>query len=168
MDAARLIAVTRRALAEACDAGTVIEECWQAQALVQAVGCLLAVQGAPELRPAARALSDAVGQVRGLAPARGRRSRTPRAAGLSGVRDLTRSLRQLLAILGEVSAALVVITGESEQEAVYWQGIGALDAVDESADRVRALLQQHQARRPDETCGGRAGAGREPRGWPEP
>lgn len=59
MDAVRLIGVGRRALAESQDPRDIMREAWQAQALAQAIGSRLAMQGPPELRGEALGLSEA-------------------------------------------------------------------------------------------------------------
>ncbi|TFE48559.1 hypothetical protein E3E14_17545, partial [Streptomyces sp. ICN441] len=61
MDAERLVAIGRRALAECRVAFDVVAEAWQAQALAQAIGGRLAVSGPQELRGEARGLSEAGG-----------------------------------------------------------------------------------------------------------
>ena len=116
MDACRLIAATRGALAHARDAEAVVAEAWQAKALVEAVGSRLEVGGEPGVRA-------------GLV----------RAARLTGVRRPREALRELLEILTEVVAALVMIA-RSADICLYWQCVEAVDAVDEATDQVRALL----------------------------
>jgi hypothetical protein len=44
-------------------------------------------------------------------------------------------------LLGEITHALVGLTGAVQDEGAYWQCIEALDAVDEAKDRVRALTR---------------------------
>ncbi|MEU1625909.1 DUF6099 family protein [Streptomyces sp. NPDC020096] len=149
MDAARLIAATRHALAQATEVAAVIAEAWQAQALAQAIGGFLAVRGDPASRDAARALCLAGDRARDAAQPPGARANAVRAAGLTGVRDPTAALRLLLAILAETGAALAAIACATEDERVYWQCIDALDATDDSKDRVRALLRRYEALRPD-------------------
>ena len=142
MDATRLITANRQALAQAADVAAVIAEAWQAQALAQAVGASLATRGDTELREVARALCPAGGRARDPAQPPGLRSPVIRAARLTGVRDPTAALRQLLALLAETGAALATLACTTEDERDYWQCIDALDATDETKDRVRALLRQ--------------------------
>jgi hypothetical protein len=141
MEAARLIVATRHALDRARDVRDLIAEAWQAQALAEAVGGHLALHGDPALRPAALSLCEAGGRACGtLQLPDGARAAPVRAARLSGVRDPRAVLRGLLAILGEVVVALVAAVCATEDEELYWQCIDAVDAADESKDRVRALL----------------------------
>lgn len=121
MDAVRLIAATRYAVAHAGDAEAVVAEAWQAQALVEAVGSRLTAGGEQRVR---------------AGPAR--------AAVLTGVRDPRAALRGLLEILAEVGAALVAVARVTEEVPVYWQSVEAADAADEAADRVRALLTRYE------------------------
>jgi hypothetical protein len=142
MDAARLIVATRHALDRARDVGDLIAEAWQAQALAEAVGSHLALHGDPAFRSAALSLCEAGSQGCGALqrPAGVGAAAPVRAARLSGVRDPRAVLRGLLAILGEVVVALVAAVCATEDEELYWQCIDAVDAADESKDRVRALL----------------------------
>jgi hypothetical protein len=149
MDATRLIAATRQALTQAANVAALMAEAWQAQALAQAVGGFLAVCGDGGLRDAARALFLAGGNTRDAAQPPGARSPVIRAARLSGVRDPTAALRQLLALLAETGAALATLACTTEDEREYWQCVDALDATDEIRDRVRALLRQCGAARPE-------------------
>lgn len=50
MDAVRLIAAGRHALAQSGAAWDIVGEAWQAQALAQGIGSWLAVTGPPELK----------------------------------------------------------------------------------------------------------------------
>lgn len=122
MDAIRLIAATRQAVAHAGDEQALVAEAWQAQALVEAVGSRLAAGGGSAVR---------------AGPAR--------AAVLTGVRDPGRALRALLEILAEVVAALVAVARATEEVSVYWQSVEAADAAAEAADGVRALLARYDA-----------------------
>ncbi|MCQ4045876.1 DUF6099 family protein [Streptantibioticus rubrisoli] len=149
MDATRLITATRQALAQAADVATAIAEAWQAQALAQAIGGCLAARGDAGLRDTARALFLAGGRTRDAAQPPGARSPVIRAARLTGVRDPTAALRQLLALLAETGAALATLACTTEDEREYWQCVDALDATDETRDRVRALLRQCGAARPE-------------------
>ncbi len=149
MDATRLITATRQALAQAPDVAAMIAEAWQAQALAQAVGACLAARGDPASRDAARALCLAGGRARDTAGPQGSRPLAVRAARLTGVRDPTTALRRLLALLAETGAALATLACTTEDERDYWSCVDALDATDETKDRVRALLRQYGTRRPD-------------------
>jgi Family of unknown function (DUF6099) len=122
MDAIRLIAATRQAVAHAGDPQELVAEAWQAQVLVEAVGGRLAAGRGPEVR---------------AGPAR--------AAVLTGVRDPVRALRALLEILAEVVAALVAVARAAEEVSVYWQAVEAADAAVEAVDGVRALLARYGA-----------------------
>lgn len=121
MDATRLIAATRHALAHAVDAQTIVAEAWQAQALVAAVGERLATNGDHPSR---------VGSVR--------------AARLTVVRDPGLALRELLEISTEARAALVAIARSTEEVPLYWQCVEAADAVGDAADQVRPLLTRYE------------------------
>ncbi|MFE3492148.1 DUF6099 family protein [Streptomyces sp. NPDC059175] len=142
MDAERLIAVARRALAECGAALDVVAEAWQVQVLAQAVGGQLAVCGPQELRSEARGLSETGGRVGGPVDARSLHSGTLRAAQLTGVADPRKALTALVALLGEAGMALVGVACATDEEGLYWQCIEAIDAVDESSDRARAMLRR--------------------------
>ncbi|MFE0271486.1 DUF6099 family protein [Streptomyces sp. NPDC058992] len=142
MDAERLVAIGRRALAECRTALDVVAEAWQAQALAQAVGSRLAVNGPQELRGEARGLSEAGGRAGMLADPAVLRSGGPRAARLTEVADPGRSLDALGILLGEVGIALVGVACATDEEGLYWQCIEAIDAADESSDHVRAMLHR--------------------------
>ncbi|MDI9888121.1 DUF6099 family protein [Streptomyces sp. HNM0645] len=142
MDAERLVAIGRRALAECRTALDVVEEAWQAQALAQAIGGRLAVSGPQELRGEARGLSEAGGRAGMLADPAVLRSGGPRAARLSEVADPGGSLDALGTLLGEVGIALVGVACATDEEGLYWQCIEAIDAADESSDHVRAMLHR--------------------------
>ncbi|MFD8144150.1 DUF6099 family protein [Streptomyces sp. NPDC059708] len=153
MDAVRLIAAGRHALARSAAAWDIVGEAWQAQALAQGVGGWLAVTGPPELRAEARGLGEAggrgcgaidraaLGDGEGLAP-----EQPPRAAQLTGVADVRQALLGLQALLGEVGIALVGVACATDDESLYWQCIESIDAADESSDRVRALLRRMAVR----------------------
>lgn len=151
MDAERLVDVSLHALAGSADALDVMAEAWQAQALAQAVGVQLAVSGPPELRAGARELGEAGGRGCGSADhpvlwAAG----GIRAFRLSGVADARAALKGLGVLLVEVGVALVAVACETEEEGLYWQCIEAIDAADESRDRVDGILRRLM------TGGGRA------------
>lgn len=154
MDAERLIAVARRALAECGVALEVVAEAWQVQILAQAIGGRLAACGPQELRGEARGLSETGGRGGGPVDPRPLHSGTLRAAQLTGVADPRRALTALAVLLGEVGIALVGVACATDEEGLYWQCIEAIDAVDESTDRVRAMLRRlslrdHSPGRPD-------------------
>ncbi|MEI5007682.1 DUF6099 family protein [Streptomyces sp. PmtA] len=142
MDAERLVAIGRRALAECRAALDVVAEAWQAQALAQAIGSQLAVSGPQELRGEARGLSEAGGRAGMLADPAVLRAGGPRAAQLTEVADPGRSLDALGTLLGEVGIALVGVACATDEEGLYWQCIEAIDAADESSDHVRAMLHR--------------------------
>ncbi|MEV6315617.1 DUF6099 family protein [Streptomyces sp. NPDC051776] len=144
MDAVGLIGATRHALARTRQVEDIVAEAWQAQALAEAVGSHLAVNGPLELRSEARGLSEAGGRACGAlrSPPGGR----ARAAELTGVQDARTVLQRLGGLLGEVGIALVAVACGADEESLYWQCIEAIDAADESSDRVRGLLRQLEAR----------------------
>ncbi|WP_405713070.1 DUF6099 family protein [Streptomyces xanthophaeus] len=148
MDAVRLIAAGRHALAQSGAAWDIVSEAWQAQALAQGLGGWLAVTGPPELRPEARGLGEAGGRGCGVldrAALRGEGitpDHSPRAAQLTAVADVRQALLGLQALLGEVGIALVGVACGTDDEGLYWQCIESIDAADESSDRVRALLRR--------------------------
>jgi hypothetical protein len=144
MDAVRLISVTRQALAQARAAEEIVAEAWQAQALAQAVGSHLVVKGPAELRSAARGLSEA--GVRACGMMRWTDAAGPRAAHLSEVRDPRSALLGLGGLLGEVGIALVGVACAADEETLYWQCMEAIDAADDSSDRVHGLLRRLAAR----------------------
>ncbi|MGP3922734.1 DUF6099 family protein [Streptomyces sp. 8N616] len=144
MDAVRLIGATRHALAQSLAAEEIVAEAWQAQALAQAVGSHLAANGPLELRSEARGLSEAGGRACGALHRHG--SDRARAAQLSAVQDPRSVLIVLGGLLGEVGIALVGVACAADEETLYWQCIEAIDAADESSDRVRGLLRQLAAR----------------------
>ncbi|KJY43904.1 hypothetical protein VR46_22380 [Streptomyces sp. NRRL S-444] len=148
MDAVRLIAAGRHALAQSGAAMDIVGEAWQAQALAQGIGSWLAVTGPPELRSEARGLGEAGGRGCGVldrAALRGEGSAPdypPRAAQLTEVADVRQALLGLQALLGEVGIALVGVACATDDEGLYWQCIESIDAADESSDRVRAALRR--------------------------
>lgn len=142
MDAERLIGVSRHALAGSADALEVIAEAWQAQALAQAIGNQLALTGPKELKGAARELAEAGGRGCGLPDQPGLRTGGVRGAQLSAVPDPGAALAGLGVLLGEVGIALVAVACDTDEEALYWQCIEAIDAADESNDRVGGMLRR--------------------------
>ncbi|MEV7682739.1 DUF6099 family protein [Streptomyces sp. NPDC088341] len=146
MDAERLIGVSRHALAGSAEALDVIAEACQAQALAQAIGNQLALSGPQELRAEARELGEAGGRGGGPPDQPGLCPGGIRAGQLSGVRDPGGALTRLGELLGEVGIALVAVACATDEEGLYWQCIEAIDAVDESSDRVGAMLRRLSAR----------------------
>ncbi|WP_327279095.1 MULTISPECIES: DUF6099 family protein [unclassified Streptomyces] len=148
MDAVRLIAAGRHALAQSGAAMDIVGEAWQAQALAQGMGSWLAVTGPPELRSEARGLGEAGGRGCGVLDRAALRGEgrapdyPPRAAQLTGVADVRQALLGLQALLGEVGIALVGVACATDDEGLYWQCMESIDAVDESSDRVRAVLRR--------------------------
>ncbi|MFI1971523.1 hypothetical protein BLA24_31270 [Streptomyces cinnamoneus] len=142
MDAARLIEVTRHALARAGAVEDIVVEAWQAQALAEAVGSHLAAHGPFEVRAAARGLSEAGGRASGALCRIALRAGGLRAAQLGEVRDPWSALTDLGDLLGEVGIALVGVACACEEDAVYWQCIEAIDAADETSDRISGLLRR--------------------------
>ncbi len=148
MDAVRLIAAGRHALAQSGAAMDIVGEAWQAQALAQGMGNWLAVSGLPELRSEARGLGEAGGRGCGVFDRSALRDegrapdRPPRAVQLTGVSDVRQALLGLQALLGEVGIALVGVACGTDDESLYWQCIESIDAADESSDRVRAILRR--------------------------
>ncbi|MEV7374911.1 DUF6099 family protein [Streptomyces sp. NPDC090301] len=158
MEAERLVALGRHALAESGSAQDIVAEAWQAQALAQAIGNHLALCGPQELRGEARGLGE-IGEY----PAWG--AGGPRAARLSEVAEPRGALTALGELLGEVGIALVGVACATDDEGLYWQCIEAIDAADESSDRVRGMLRRlavgdGERARPPDAARGRAGPGR--------
>ncbi|MFD9910236.1 DUF6099 family protein [Streptomyces sp. NPDC059063] len=145
MDAMRLIEATRCALARSQNPAAVVAEVWQSQALAQAIGGRLAVGGPPELRGEALGLSELSGRGCGLLdpPPPGTRIR---AGCLTGIADPHDSLLNLGALLGEAGIALVSVAMSADEEGLYWQCMEAIDAADESRDRVLEMLRRLAAR----------------------
>ncbi|MEU0272951.1 DUF6099 family protein [Streptomyces sp. NPDC006307] len=146
MDAERLIVAGRGGLAESRVALDIVAEAWQAQALAQAIGRHLALYGPPELRNDARGLSEIGGRGGTVPDHPGLRGGGVRAARLTDVSDVRGTLRALGALLGEVGMALVGVACATDEEGLYWQCIEAIDAADESSDRVRVMLRRLTAR----------------------
>jgi hypothetical protein len=142
MEAERLIEAGRSALAGSRGAPAVMAEAWQAQALARAVGGQLARCGPAELRTEARGLSEicALGSAvfgHPMVPASG-----VRATQLTEVADVSGALAALVQLLGETGIALVGVACGTEEEGLYWQCIEAIDAVDESVDRVHGMMRR--------------------------
>lgn len=142
MDAVRLVRATRRSLGEAWSVPDLITETWQAQALAQAVGGHLALHGPPELRTPGFRVCEAGGRACGMAGPSSARAGPLRAALLTGIRDPGETVRELRDLLTELGSALASVAGTTEEESVYWECIDAVDAADESKDRVSALLRE--------------------------
>jgi hypothetical protein len=153
MDAVRLIGVCRHALAQSRTEQGTVAEAWQAQALAQAIGSHVALSGPPELRTEARGLGESA--------RRGCAALDPvelpmgavRAAQLTEVPDVRTALTGLGILLGEVGIALVVVGCATEVDGLYWQCIEAVDAADESGDRVRGMLRRLTLREQDRSSG---------------
>ncbi|MBT2365555.1 hypothetical protein J7E88_09550 [Streptomyces sp. ISL-10] len=142
--ATRLIATCRHALAQSPSTENILTEALEAQALVQAIGGALAVTGPADLRGGARGLAEAGSRGCGVIDrdAAVWATRVPRAAMLTGVSDLARTLEALAGLLGDVGIALVGVAMVTDDESVYWQCIEAIDAADESSGLVRGLLRR--------------------------
>ncbi|MET9950498.1 DUF6099 family protein [Streptomyces sp. NPDC006339] len=141
MEAERLVATGRHALAESRTAQDIVAEAWQTQALAQAIGSHLALCGPQELRGEARGLSE-IGGGRGVVDHPVLRTGGLRAVQLTAVGDARAALTALGALLGEVGIALVGVACATDEEGLYWQCIEAIDAADEAGDRVRAMLRR--------------------------
>ncbi|MEV6113327.1 DUF6099 family protein [Streptomyces sp. NPDC052109] len=146
MDAVRLILASRRALACGADAGEIMAEVWQAQALAQAIGSRLAVSGPPELRGEALGLTELAGRGCGVLDPPDLDLGDLRAAQLTELDDARETLLCLGGLLGEVGIALVGIASAAADETTYWQCMEAIDAADESRDRVLEMLRKLAAR----------------------
>ncbi|MGW2523116.1 DUF6099 family protein [Streptomyces sp. NPDC001617] len=142
MDAVRLIVTSRRALAVGGGAPEILTEVWQAQALAQAIGSRLAVSGPPELRGEALGLTELAGRGCGVLDAPDLATEDLRAAQLTDLGDARQALLCLGGLLGEVGIALVGLACAVADEATYWQCMEAIDAADESRDRVRDMLRK--------------------------
>ncbi|MEU3249839.1 DUF6099 family protein [Streptomyces sp. NPDC006997] len=142
MDAVRLIVTSRRALAGSGEVPHILTEVWQAQALAQAIGSHLAVTGPPELRGEARGLTELAGRGCGVLDTPELAPGELRAAQLTDLGDARQTLLRLGGLLGEVGIALVGITCAAPDEGTYWQCMEAIDAADESRDRVVEMLSK--------------------------
>ncbi|MFF4396196.1 DUF6099 family protein [Streptomyces sp. NPDC001480] len=146
MDAVRLIVTSRRALAASSEVAQALTEVWQAQALAQAIGSRLAVSGPPELRGEALGLTELAGRGCGVLDTPALDPGDLRAAQLTELDDARQALLCLGGLLGEVGIALVGIASAAADEATYWQCMEAIDAADESRDRVLEMLRKLAAR----------------------
>ncbi|WP_329363359.1 DUF6099 family protein [Streptomyces sp. NBC_01483] len=146
MDAVRLIGASRRALSGSGETVEVIAEAWQAQALAQAIGSRFAVSGPPELRGEALGLTELAGRGCGVLDAPPPDLADLRAAQLTELGDARESLLSLGGLLGEVGIALVGIACAADDQGTYWQCMEAIDAADESRDRVLEMLRRLAAR----------------------
>ncbi|MGW1722151.1 DUF6099 family protein [Streptomyces sp. NPDC002306] len=142
MEAVRLILTGRRALAGSSGVPETLTEVWQAQALAQAIGSRLAVSGPPELRGEALGLTELAGRGCGVLDAPDLDPGDLRAAQLTELDDAREALTGLGGLLGEVGMALVGIASAAGDEGTYWQCMEAIDAADESRDRVREMLRK--------------------------
>src|SRR5689334_15254714 len=146
MDAVRLIVTSRRALAASSEVAQALTEVWQAQALAQAIGSRLAVSGPPELRGEALGLTELAGRGCGVLDTPALDPGDLRAAQLTGLDDARQALLCLGGLLGEVGIALVGMASAAADETTYWQCMEAIDAADESRDRVLEMLRKLAAR----------------------
>lgn len=142
MEAVRIIAASRHGLARARSVQEIVVEAWQAQALAEAVGSHLATTGPHEVRAEARGLGEAGGRSGGALLCPLPRADGLRAAQLSEVRDAKAALTGLRGLLGEVCEALVSVVCAADEEGLYWHCVEAMDAADESRDRVAGILRQ--------------------------
>jgi uncharacterized protein DUF6099 len=142
MDAVRLIVTNRRALAGSDEAVQTMAEAWQAQALAQAIGSRLAVSGPPELRGEALGLTELAGRGCGVLDRPDLPDGDLRAAQLTELGDARQALIYLGGLLGEVGIALVGLASSAGDESTYWQCMEAIDAADESRDRVLDMLRK--------------------------
>ncbi|MEV8451586.1 DUF6099 family protein [Streptomyces sp. NPDC052095] len=142
MEAERLVAVSRRALAQSRGTPDIIAEAWQAQALAQAIGSRLAADGPKDLRGEALGLSEIGGRSGGTLEHPAARAGVARAAQLSALADPRAVLTELCTLLGEVGMALVGVACETDDQGLYWQCMEAIDAADESMDRVHGMLRR--------------------------
>ncbi|KUM93491.1 hypothetical protein AQI88_26840 [Streptomyces cellostaticus] len=121
-------------------------EVWQAQALAQAIGSRLAVSGPPELRGEALGLTELAGRGCGVLDPPELDPGDLRAAQLTELDDARQTLLSLGGLLGEVGMALVGMASAAADETTYWQCMEAIDAADESRDRVLEMLRKLAAR----------------------
>ncbi|MFE2278637.1 DUF6099 family protein [Streptomyces sp. NPDC059454] len=142
MDAVRLIVTSRRALAAGGGGRELLTEVWQAQALAQAIGSRLAVAGPPELRGEALGLTELASRGCGVLGTPELGPGELRAARLTELGEPRPVLMHLGGLLGEVGIALVGLACSADDEATYWQCMEAIDAADESRDRVLEMLRK--------------------------
>ncbi|KAB2975325.1 MULTISPECIES: DUF6099 family protein [unclassified Streptomyces] len=142
MDAVRLIVNSRRALAGSGGAPDIMTEVWQAQALAQAIGSRLAVYGPPELRGEAIGLTELAGRGCGVLEIPDLAEGALRAAQLTELGDARQALMNLGSLLGEAGIALVGVASSADDETTYWRCMEAIDAADESRDRVLEMLRR--------------------------
>ncbi|GAB2820203.1 DUF6099 family protein [Streptomyces sp. NPDC054796] len=142
MDAERLIEATRYALAESKAVPDIVAEAWQAQALAEAVGSHLAINGPPTVRSEALGLSEAGSRACGSLHHPALRADGVRATRLTMIGDARCTLLDLAGLLGETGAALVSVAVSADEEGLYWQCVEAIDAADESGDRVIGILRR--------------------------
>ncbi|MFI6207663.1 DUF6099 family protein [Streptomyces sp. NPDC051041] len=142
MDAVRLIVTSRHALAASGDVPHTLAEVWQAQALAQAIGSRLAVSGPPELRGEAIGLTELAGRGCGVLERPELAPDELRAAQLTELGDAQQALTRLDGLLGEIGIALVALASAADDEGTYWQCVEAIDAADESRDRVLQMLRR--------------------------
>ncbi|MFJ6818423.1 DUF6099 family protein [Streptomyces avermitilis] len=146
MDVVRLIVASRRALAGSDAAPQIMTEAWQAYTLAQAIGSRLAVSGPPELRGEALGLTELAGRGCGVLDTPSLDVADLRAAQLTELGDAREALLDLGDLLAEVGMALVALASAADGEGTYWQCMEAIDAADESRDRVREMLRRLAAR----------------------
>ncbi|MFE7646347.1 DUF6099 family protein [Streptomyces phaeoluteigriseus] len=146
MDAVRLILTSSRALASSVGGRRTLTEVWQAQALAQAIGSRLAVSGPPELRGEALGLTELAGRGCGVLDTPDLDPGDLLAARLTKLDDAREALLGLGDLLAEVGIALVGVASSAAEEGTYWQCMEAIDAADESRDRVLEMLRKLAAR----------------------
>jgi hypothetical protein len=149
MEAERLIEAGRRALAASRGAMNVMAEAWQAQALARTVGARLVQSGPMELRSDARGLSEIGGRGCSALDHPMVLATGTRASQLTEVSDVRGALTALATLLAEVGIALVGVACDTGEEPLYWQCIEAIDAADESLDRVHGMLRRLAERERD-------------------
>jgi hypothetical protein len=142
MDAVRLIEAGRRALAVSEDPKAVMAEVWQAHALAQAVGTRLAVHGPPELRGEALGLAELAGRGCGVLGQAPFGAEHLRAARLSSLGDPSEVLELLGELLSEAGIAMIGLAPAAVDDDTYWQCMEAIDAADESRDRVLQMIRR--------------------------
>lgn len=110
--------------------------------LAQAIGSRFAVSGPPELRGEALGLTELAGRGCGVLGAPVLDVGALRAAQLTELGDAREALLCLGGLLGEVGIALVGIACAADDHGTYWQCMEAIDAADESRDRVLEMLRR--------------------------